>query len=74
LLGRASQESVQVALEKLPVIFREVLLLCDVEEMSYQEISETISVPIGTVMSRLYRARRAMREQLQKNSQGAANA
>ena len=73
LLGRASQESVQLALERLPVIFREVLLLCDVEEMSYQEISETISVPIGTVMSRLYRARRAMREQLQKTSQGAAN-
>jgi len=64
LLGRASQEAIQAALEKLPVIFREVLLLCDVEEMSYQEISETVSIPIGTVMSRLYRARRAMREEL----------
>jgi RNA polymerase sigma-70 factor, ECF subfamily len=73
LLGRASQQAIQAALEKLPVIFREVLLLCDVEEMSYQEISETVSIPVGTVMSRLYRARRAMREALQENSQGATN-
>lgn len=70
LLGRVSQEAIQAALEKLPVIFREVLLLCDVEEMSYQEISETVSIPIGTVMSRLYRARRAMREELQGASNG----
>jgi RNA polymerase sigma-70 factor (ECF subfamily) len=70
LLGRASQEAIQAALGKLPVIFREVLLLCDVEEMSYQEISETVSIPIGTVMSRLYRARRAMREELQGASNG----
>jgi RNA polymerase sigma-70 factor (ECF subfamily) len=71
LLGRASQQSIQAALEKLPVIFREVLLLCDVEEMSYQEISETILVPAGTVMSRLYRARRAMREALQEKTPAA---
>ena len=70
LLGRASQEAIQAALDKLPVIFREVLLLCDVEEMSYQEISETVSIPIGTVMSRLHRARRAMREELQGASNG----
>jgi RNA polymerase sigma-70 factor, ECF subfamily len=67
LLNRASQQALEAALEKLPVAFREVLLLCDVEEMSYQEISETLSVPIGTVMSRLHRARRAMREGLQEN-------
>jgi RNA polymerase sigma-70 factor (ECF subfamily) len=70
LLGRASQEAIQDALGKLPVIFREVLLLSDVEEMSYREISETVSIPIGTVMSRLYRARRAMREELQGASNG----
>ena len=72
LLGRAGQQAIQGALEKLPVIFREVLLLCDVEEMSYQEISETISIPIGTVMSRLYRARRALREALQEKPQEAS--
>ena len=70
LLGRASQEAIQAALGKLPVIFREVLLLSDVEEMSYQEIAETVSIPIGTVMSRLYRARRAMREELRGASNG----
>jgi len=45
----------------LPVNYREVILLCDLEEMSYQEISLAIGVPIGTVMSRLSRARKAMR-------------
>jgi RNA polymerase sigma-70 factor (ECF subfamily) len=46
------------------VQFREIILLCDVEEMSYQEIATTLAIPIGTVMSRLSRARRAMRESL----------
>ena len=44
--------------------FREVILLCEVEEMSYQEIAETLSIPIGTVMSRLSRARKTLRESL----------
>ena len=56
----------QAALEALPVHFREVLLLCEVEEMSYQEIGEALSMPIGTVMSRLSRARKALRESLQQ--------
>jgi RNA polymerase sigma-70 factor (ECF subfamily) len=64
LLTRDSRETIQAAIAELPVVFREVLLLCDVEEMSYQEIAETISVPMGTVMSRLSRARRAMRQAL----------
>jgi RNA polymerase sigma-70 factor (ECF subfamily) len=46
------------------VPFREVILLCDVEEMGYQEIADTLTIPIGTVMSRLSRARRAMRDLL----------
>ena len=60
-LDRASQELVQSAIEELPVPYREIILLCEVEEMSYAEIAETLSVPIGTVMSRLSRARGAMR-------------
>ena len=64
LLAEASQQQVQAALEQVPVLYREVLLLCDVEEMSYQEIAETLAVPIGTVMSRLYRARKALRTAL----------
>ena len=63
-LERANREMVQEALEGLPVQFREILLLCEVEEMSYQEISETLAVPMGTVMSRLYRARQALRTAL----------
>jgi RNA polymerase sigma-70 factor (ECF subfamily) len=55
---------VQRALEQLPVAYREVLLLCEVEEMSYQEISATLAIPMGTVMSRLSRARRALRDSL----------
>ncbi len=66
LLEQAGQQQVQAALEQVPVIYREVLLLCDVEEMSYQEIADTLSVPIGTVMSRLYRARKALRAALEQ--------
>jgi RNA polymerase sigma-70 factor (ECF subfamily) len=64
LLQRSSQQMVQDAIEQLPVIFREIILLCDVEEMSYQEIAETLAIPMGTVMSRLARARRSLRETL----------
>jgi RNA polymerase sigma-70 factor (ECF subfamily) len=66
LLQRSDWQIVQQALEELPVAHREVLLLCDVEEMSYQEIAATLAVPMGTVMSRLSRARRALREAVQK--------
>jgi len=66
LLRRSDGELVQQALAQLPVAHREVLLLCEVEEMSYQEISATLSVPIGTVMSRLSRARKALRDALRQ--------
>jgi RNA polymerase sigma-70 factor, ECF subfamily len=62
LLQRSNGQLVQRALEQLPVAYREVLLLCEVEEMSYQEISATLGIPIGTVMSRLSRARKALRD------------
>lgn len=64
ILARADRQLVQNALERLPVPYREVILLCDVEEMSYREIAETLAIPVGTVMSRLSRARKAMRELL----------
>jgi RNA polymerase sigma-70 factor (ECF subfamily) len=51
-------------LEQLPQAFQEVLLLADVEELSYREIAAALNVPIGTVMSRLSRARQMMRRQL----------
>jgi RNA polymerase sigma-70 factor, ECF subfamily len=71
LLVRFEIESIQRALEALPVHYREVILLCDLEEMSYQEISQTLSIPMGTVMSRLSRARKAMRAQLSATTEGA---
>jgi RNA polymerase sigma-70 factor (ECF subfamily) len=65
LLQRSDGQLVQQALEQLPVAYREVLLLCEVEEMSYQEIAATLAIPMGTVMSRLSRARRALRAGVQ---------
>jgi RNA polymerase sigma factor (sigma-70 family) len=62
LIERSQEKAVRNAIAQLPVIFREVLLLCDVEDASYREISEILSIPIGTVMSRLARARKAVRE------------
>ena len=70
LIQQADRTMVQEALEELPVHFREILLLCEVEEMSYQEIAEALSVPSGTVMSRLFRARKALRERLVAILQG----
>jgi len=70
LLQRSDGQLVQQALAQLPVAQREVLLLCEVEEMSYQEISATLSVPIGTVMSRLSRARKGLRDALRQLQTG----
>ena len=67
LMSQVDQQLVQGALEQLPVHFREAIILCDVEEMTYQEISDLLGIPIGTVMSRLSRARRAMRKLLETN-------
>jgi RNA polymerase sigma-70 factor (ECF subfamily) len=64
LLGRSDIDAVRSAIEQLPVIFREVILLCDVEDASYREIAEILSIPIGTVMSRLARARKMVRASL----------
>lgn len=66
LLHRSDGQIVQQALGQLPVAYREVLLLCEVEEMSYQEISATLAIPMGTVMSRLSRARQALRAAVRK--------
>ena len=64
LMKRSNSQLVQSAIDDLPVHYREALLLCEMEEMSYQEIAETLSIPIGTVMSRLSRARRTLRDHL----------
>jgi RNA polymerase sigma-70 factor (ECF subfamily) len=57
-------EEVLQALEKLPKAFRDVVVLTDVEEFSYKEVAEFTGAPIGTVMSRLHRGRKLLRQQL----------
>lgn len=57
-------EDILLALEKVPFEFREVVLMADVQEFSYKEIAETMKVPLGTVMSRLSRGRKLLREEL----------
>jgi RNA polymerase sigma-70 factor (ECF subfamily) len=64
LMRLSDSQLVQSAIDDLPVHHREILLLCEVEEMSYPEIAELLSIPIGTVMSRLSRARKALRNAL----------
>jgi RNA polymerase sigma-70 factor (ECF subfamily) len=64
LMNAGLHERIQTALERLPLPYREVLLLCDVEEMKYQDIAELVGIPLGTVMSRISRARRLLRGML----------
>jgi RNA polymerase sigma-70 factor, ECF subfamily len=71
LINQANRAMLQRALEELPVHFREILLLCEVEEMSYQEMAEALGIPAGTVMSRLSRARKALRDLLRQKLGGA---
>ena len=65
LLRRADTELVQAAIASLPLLFQEVILLADIEEMKYREVAEALDIPIGTVMSRLARARRQIRRYIE---------
>lgn len=62
LLRNADHQLLHQALEELPSVFREVLVLSELEELSYKEIADVLGVPLGTVMSRLARARHKLRE------------
>jgi RNA polymerase sigma-70 factor (ECF subfamily) len=62
-----SRETVRAAIEKLPLEFREVITLRELEECSYKEIAEIAKIPIGTVMSRLARAREQLQQILAKS-------
>ena len=64
VLQRMPDEDVQRALEDLPEGFRLAVLLADVEGFAYKEIAEILDIPIGTVMSRLHRGRRALEKAL----------
>src|SRR6201993_4454268 len=73
LIQQADREIVQHALTEMAVPFREILLLCEVEEMSYEEIAQVLAIPIGTVMSRLYHARKALRTLLVEKFKGGTD-
>ena len=64
VLDRIAADEVVHAVEKLPELHREVVLLVDVEGFSYKDAAEVLGVPIGTVMSRLHRARRQLQRSL----------
>ena len=64
LLQSADAQLLRDALEKLPVEFREILVLRELEGMSYREIADLAGIPVGTVMSRLARGRERLQRQL----------
>jgi RNA polymerase sigma-70 factor (ECF subfamily) len=64
LLRGESKETVFAALDSLPSMHREIIMLSEVEEMPYREIGQILDLPIGTVMSRLSRARAGLRKVL----------
>ncbi len=59
-------DEVSIALNSLDVDFRTVIILCDIEGFSYEEMALILDVPIGTIRSRLHRARNLLREKLKK--------
>jgi RNA polymerase sigma factor (sigma-70 family) len=60
LIKNANSQLVHKALEELPLEYREILILRELEDLSYKEIAQIIEKPLGTVMSRLSRARREL--------------
>jgi len=59
-------DEVTLAMNSLPIEFRTVILLCDIENFSYDEIAKILELPIGTVRSRLFRARNMLKEKLKQ--------
>src|SRR5689334_5655728 len=61
---RLTDEDILGALKRIPALFQEVIVLCDVEELTYREIADALAIPLGTVMSRLHRGRALLRSEL----------
>jgi len=70
LIRLSDRAAMEEAMERLAPPLLEVILLCDVEEMKYREIATVLEIPIGTVMSRIARARVALRRELVESSRG----
>jgi len=69
-----TDEDMLGALARIPALYQEAILLCDVEEMTYKEIAEALDIPIGTVMSRLHRGRDLLRIELANAGSGPSAA
>src|SRR5262249_45547447 len=70
VLKDTDRQTLKYALEELPVEFREVVILRELEGLSYKEIADVTDVPVGTVMSRLARARQRLQRCLAKRREG----
>ncbi len=68
---RLSQDSIVTALSEVPHDFRDVLVLVDIGNFTYQDAAQILDIPIGTVMSRLHRARRILKRQLAEEAVGS---
>ncbi len=69
LLQKADAQMLRQAMEELPIEFREVLVLRELDEMSYKQIAAVADLPLGTVMSRLARARKRLQQILASHAQ-----
>ena len=70
VVERLSQDSIVEALASVPHDFRDVIVLVDIGDFSYQEAAQILDVPIGTVMSRLHRGRRILKGELAESAVG----
>jgi RNA polymerase sigma-70 factor, ECF subfamily len=68
---RLSQDNIVEALAQVPHDFRDVLVLVDIGDFTYADAAQILDIPIGTVMSRLHRARRILKQQLAEEAVGA---
>ena len=73
VLQQQLDEPIQQALDELPVEYRSAVLLVDLEDLSYEEASQVLHCPVGTVRSRLHRGRALLREKLEGYLQGASS-
>ena len=69
-MARNEEDAVRAALAGLPDHYREIVVLREFEDMSYQEIAQVTQLPLGTVMSRLSRARRLLRDAIKQDGEG----
>jgi RNA polymerase sigma-70 factor, ECF subfamily len=72
LVRQEAVAAVRVGIDELPVILREVVVLCELEEMSYEQAALVLEIPIGTVRSRLHRAKARLAILLRRDAVGAA--